>query len=49
MKVLYINYMINSGGMAILLLFSLAHCNLIIISELDDYNLLEAIEKSKVL
>jgi len=47
MKVLYINYMINSGGMAILLLFSLAHCNLIIISELDDYNLLEAIEKSK--
>jgi len=47
MKVLIINYMINSGGMTIFLLLSLAHCNLSVISKYDDYNLLDAIQKFK--
>ena len=48
MKVLLINYMINSGGMAMFLLFSLAHCSLSVISKYNDYNLLKAIDEVKV-
>jgi len=45
MKVLFINYMINSGGMAMFLLLSLAHCHFTIISKYDDNDLLKVIEK----
>ena len=48
MKVLFINYMINSGGMAMFLLLSLAHCHFTIISKYDDNDLLKVIEKVRV-
>jgi len=42
---LFINYIINSGGVSICLLFSLAHINMVTISNYDDFNLLETISK----
>ena len=45
---LIINYIINSGGMIICLLFTIAHGTLAVISSYDDYNLLEAMDKVKV-
>ena len=47
-KMLFLNHMINSGGMALCLLLTLAHCDIAVISSCEDYNLLEAIEKVKV-
>lgn len=48
-KFLFINPMVNSGGMTMTAMFSVAHAELYVVSKWSDEALLEAIDSVKVI
>merc|ERR1711911_273878 len=48
LKLLFINYMINSGGNILFLLFTAVHTRIFVMSDFHDEKLLKAIEEVKV-
>ncbi len=47
-KVLFINLMINAGGMGVALFSTVGHGHALVMSDLSDDNLLQAIHQHKV-
>ena len=48
LKLLFINYMVNSGGNTMFLIFTAFHSSITVISDFHDENLLKAIDETKV-
>ena len=48
LKLLFINYMINSGGNTMFLIFTSVHSSIFVISDFHDEKLLKAIDTVKV-